>query len=119
MPPQVTENRPNSKVFLFVTYSLAKMNDWTPPWDPPRSPREVPKPTRGAPENHQSSPRALQDPQDALGITKPMENQQKSKENHIKRIRTIENQTEYKETFKNLSDERLHLHVTGHLPTKR
>ena len=44
---------------------------------------------------------------------------QKSKENHAKRIRTIQNQTEYHETFKSISDDRLHLHVTGHLPTKR
>ena len=70
-------------------YLPPKSNDWTPPWDPPRSPGEVPKPTRGAPENPQSSPRALQDPQDALGVTKCMENLQKSKENHRKRIRTI------------------------------
>jgi len=47
-----------------------------------------------------------------------MENQQKSSENHIKRIRTTENQTEGKETFKTISDDRLHSHVTGHLPKK-
>ena len=70
-PPQVTENRPSSKTSIFVTYLPPKSNDWTPPWDPPRSPQKVPKPTRGAPENPQSSPRALQDPQDVLGATKP------------------------------------------------
>ena len=70
-PPQVTENRPSSKTSVFVTYLPPKSNDWTPPWDPPRSPQKVPKPTRGAPENPQSSPRALQDPQDVLGATKP------------------------------------------------
>ena len=70
-PLQVTENHPRSKTIVFVTYLPPKSNDWTPPWDPPRSPQKVPKPTRGAPENPQSSPRALQDPQDVLGATKP------------------------------------------------
>ena len=99
-PPQVTENRPSSKTLVFVMYLPPKSNDWTPPWDPSRSHREVPKPTRGAPETPQSSPRALQDPQDVLGVTKPMENQQTNKENQIKRTRAIENQTEYQETLK-------------------
>ena len=70
-PPQVTENRPSSKTSGFVTYLPPKGNDWTPPWDPPRSPQKVRKLTRGAPEDPQSSPRALQDPQDVLGATKP------------------------------------------------
>ena len=100
-------------------YLPPKNYDWTPPRDPPRSPQKVPKPTQGAPEIPQSSPRALQDPQDALGVTKPMENHKKRKENHIKPIRTIQNQTEYHETFKSISDDRLHLHVTGHLAEKR
>ena len=65
------------------------------------------------------APRALQDPQDVLGITKPKENQETNKQNRITRIRTIENQTEYQETFKNTNNDRLHLHVTGHIPTKR
>ena len=76
------------------------------PGNPPRSPREVPKLTPGAPKNPQSTQRALQNPQDVLGVMKPMENQQQIKENHIKRIRTIENQTEYKEAFTNISDDR-------------
>ena len=42
-----------------------------PPCDSPRSPQKVPKPTRGAPDNPQSSPRALRDPQDVLEATKP------------------------------------------------
>ena len=70
-PPQVTENRPSSKTYGFVTYSPPKSNHWTPPWDPPRSPQKVPKPTQGAPKNPQSSPTALQDPQNVLGATKP------------------------------------------------
>ena len=70
-PPQVTENRPSPKTSVFETYLLPKSNDWTPPWDPSRSPQKVPKLTRGAPENPQSSPRALQDPQDVLGATNP------------------------------------------------
>ena len=74
-PLHVTENRPSSKTSGFVTYLPPKSDDWTPPRDPPRSPQKVPKPTRGAPETPQSSPRALQDPQDALGATKPYENQ--------------------------------------------
>ena len=61
-----------------------------PPWDLPRSPQKVPKPTRGAPETPQSSPRALQNPQDALGVTKRHENQQKGKQNNIKRTKTTE-----------------------------
>lgn len=101
-PLHVTENRPSSKTQVFVTYSPPKSNDWTPPWDPPRSPQKVPKPTRGAPENPQSSPRALQDPQDVLGVTKPHENQQKRKENKIKPIKTTENQWESNETFNNI-----------------
>ena len=87
---------------VFVTYSPPKSDDWTPPWDPPRSPQKVPKPTRGAPETPQSSPRALQDPQDVLGVTKPHENQQKRKENKIKPIKTTENQWESNETFNNI-----------------
>ena len=71
MTLQVTENRPSSKTSVFVTYLPPKSNDWTPPWNPPRSPQKVPKLTRGAPENPQSSPRALQDPQNVLGVTKP------------------------------------------------
>ena len=47
-----------------------------PPRDSPMSPQHVPTPTRGAPEDLQSSPRALQDPQDVLGVKKPHENQQ-------------------------------------------
>ena len=78
-PPQVTENRPSSKTYVFVKYSPPKSDHWTPPWDPPRSPQKVPKPTQGAPKNPQSSPRALQDPQDALGVTKPIENHKKTK----------------------------------------
>ena len=74
MPPQVIENRPTFKTIVFVTYSLANIDHWTSPWDPLRSPQKFPKPTQGAPKTPQSSPRALQDPQDALGITKPMEN---------------------------------------------
>ena len=68
-PPHVTENRPNSTPCIFVTYSPPKSNDWTPPWDPPMSTQKVPKPTQGAPKNPQSSLRALQDPQDVLGVT--------------------------------------------------
>ena len=78
-PPQVTGSRPNSRTLLFLTYSPPKSDHWTPPWDPPRSPQKVPKPTQGAPKNPQSSPRALQDPQDALGVTKPIENHKKTK----------------------------------------
>ncbi len=89
-PLHVTENRPNSKTLGFVTYLPPNNDDWTPPRDPPRSPQKVPKPTRGAPETPQSSPRALQDPQDALGVTKPNENQQKTKQNNIKRLKTTE-----------------------------
>ena len=70
-PLHVTENRPNSKTLLFVTYLPPKSNDWMPPRDPPRSPQKVPKPTRGAPENPQTSTMAVQDPQDALGVMKP------------------------------------------------
>ena len=70
----VTENRPSSKTFVFVTYLPPKSDDWTPPNDTPRSPQKVPKPTRAAPETPQTSPRALQDPQDVLGVTKPHEN---------------------------------------------
>ena len=40
-------------------------------------------------------------------------------EKNITLRRIIENQWEYQETFKNMSDDRLHSHVTGHLPTKR
>ena len=36
----------------------------------------------------------------------------------IKRIRITENLTEWKETFKTIIDDRLHSHVTGHLPKK-
>ena len=68
-PLHVTENRPSSKTSVFVTYLPPKSDDWTPPRDPPRSPQKVPKPTRGAPETPQSSPRALQDPQDVLRVT--------------------------------------------------
>ena len=53
-----------------------------------------PNRSQNLPVELQSSPRALQDPQDLLGVTKPHENQQKSKENKIKRIRTTENKTE-------------------------
>ena len=89
-PLHVTENRPSSKTSVFVTYLRPKSDDWTPPRDPPRSPQKVPKPTRGAPETPQSSPRALQDPQDALGVTKPHENQQKRTQNNIKHLKTTE-----------------------------
>jgi len=89
-PLHVTENRPSSKTCVFVTYLPPKSDDWTPPRDPPRSPQKVPKPTRGAPETPQSSPRAPQDPQDALGATKPHGNQQKRKQNNIKRVKTTE-----------------------------
>ena len=89
-PLHVTENRPSSKTSVFVTYLPPKSDDWTPPRDPPRSPQKVPKPTRGAPETPQSSPRALQDPQDALGVTQPHENQQKRTQNNIKRVKTTE-----------------------------
>ena len=89
-PLHVTENRPSSKTFVFVTYLPPKSNHWTPPWDLPKSPHKVPKPTQGAPKNPQSSPRALQDPQDALGVTKPHENQQKRTQNNIKRVKTTE-----------------------------
>ena len=71
-------------------YLPPKSYDWTPPRDPPRLPQKVPKPTRGAPETPQSSPRAPQDPQDALGATKPHGNQQKRKQNNIKRLKTTE-----------------------------
>ena len=98
----VTENRPSSKTSVFVTYLPPKSDDWTPPRDPPRSPQKVPKPTRGAPETPQSSPRALQDPQDALGVTKPNENQQKTKQNNIKHLKTTENEWESNETFTNI-----------------
>ena len=101
-PLHVTENRPSFKPPIFVTYSPPKSDDWTPPWDPPRSPQKVPKPTRGAPGTPQSSPSALQDPQDVLGVTKPHENQQKRKENKIKPIKTSENQWESNETFNNI-----------------
>ena len=90
----VTENRPSSKTPGFVTYLPPKSDDWTPPRDPPRSPQKVPKPTRGAPETPQSSPRALQDPQDVLGVTKPTENQQKRKQDNIKPSKTTENPSE-------------------------
>ena len=81
-PLHVTENRPRSQP--------PKSDDWTPPRDPPRSPQKVPKPTRGAPKTPQSSPRALQDPQDALGVTKPHENQQKLIQHNIKHLKTTE-----------------------------
>ena len=71
------------KTKIFVMYLPPKGNDWTPPRDPPRSPQNVPKPTRGAPETPQSSPRAPQDPQDAKGATKPCGNQQTRKQNNI------------------------------------
>ena len=74
----VTENRPSSKTLVVVTYLPPKSDDWTPPRKPPSSPQKVPKPIWAAPEIPQSSPRALQDPQDVLGVTKPTENQQKS-----------------------------------------
>ena len=74
----VTENRPSSKTPVFSTSLRPKSDDWTPPRDPPRSPQKVPKHTWGAPGNPQSSRRALQDPQDVLGVTKPNENQQKA-----------------------------------------
>ena len=89
-PLHVTENRPSSKTFVFVTYLPPKSNDWTPPRDPPRSPQKVPKPTRGAPETPQSSPRHPRDPQDALGATKPHGNQQNRKQNNITRLKTTE-----------------------------
>ena len=89
-PVHVTENRPSSKTSVFVTYLPPKTHDWTPPRDPPRSPQKVPKPTRGAPETPQTFPRALQDPQDVLGVTKPNENQQTRKQNNIKRLKTTE-----------------------------
>ena len=57
----------------------------TPPGRPERSqnlPGELSRDLR--------APRALQDPQDVLGITKPQENKQKNKENQITRIRAIE-----------------------------
>ena len=101
-PLQVTENRPSSKSFVFVRYLPPKSNDWTPPRDPPRSPQKVPKPTRGAPETPKSSPEALQDPQDALGVTKPAENQQRCKQNNITRLKTTENLWESNETFNNI-----------------
>ena len=78
-PLPVTENRPSSKSVVFVMYLPPKNNDWMPPKDPHRSPQNVPKPTRGTPETPQSRPRALQDPQDILGVTKPYGNQQKTK----------------------------------------
>ena len=87
-PLHVTENRPSPKTLVFVMYLPPKSNDWTPPFDPPRSPQSVPKPTRGAPETPQTSPRALQDPQDALGVTKLHGIQQQRKQNHIKRLKT-------------------------------
>ena len=80
-PPQVTQNSSSSNVSIFVTNSHPKSNHWTPPWDPPRSPREVPKPTRGAPENPQSSPRALRDPRtswDSRNLRKINKKQRKS-----------------------------------------
>ena len=86
----VTENRPSSKTAVFETYLPPKSDDWTPPREPPRSPQKVPKPTRGAPETPQSSPRALQDPQDVLRVTKPNKNQQKRKQNNIKPLKTTE-----------------------------
>ena len=43
-----------------------------------------------APETRQSSPRAPQDLQDALGATKPQENQQKRTQNNIKQLKTTE-----------------------------
>ena len=89
-PLHVTENRPSSKTSVFVTYLPPNSDDWTPPRDPPRSPQKVPKPTRGAPETPQSSPRDLQDPQDALGVTKPHKNQQNRTQNNIKRLRNSE-----------------------------
>ena len=49
-PLHITENRPSSKTFVFVTYFPPKSNDWTPPRDLPRSPQKVPKPTQGTPE---------------------------------------------------------------------
>ena len=64
---QFTKSRPSSKTTIFVTYSAPKSHDCTPPWDPPKSPQNVPKPSRGAPEIPQTCPRALQDPQDVLG----------------------------------------------------
>ena len=87
---------------VFVTYLPPKSDDWTPPRDPPRSPQKVPKPTRGAPETPQSSPRALQDPLDVLGVTKPNENEQKCKQHNIKRFKTKENLWESNETFNNI-----------------
>ena len=101
-PLPVTENRPSSKTFVFVMNLHPKSDDWTPPRDPPRSPQKVPKPTRGAPETPQSSPRAPQDPQDALGVTKPNENQQKTKQNNIKRLKITENERESNDTFTNI-----------------
>ena len=67
----------------------------------PSRPKKVPKPTRGPPETPQSSPRALQDPQDVLRVTKPYENQQARKQNKIKPLKTIENLWESNETFHN------------------
>ena len=52
----------------------------------PRSLQKVPKPTR----DPQTFPRAFQDPQDALGVTKPHGNQQKRKQNNITLLKTIE-----------------------------
>ena len=48
-------------------------------------------------------PRALRGPsQDALGVTKPNENQQQTKQNNIKHLKTTENEWESNETFTNI-----------------
>ena len=63
---------------------------------------EGPKTYPGSSRDPQSSPRALQDPQDVLGVTKRYRNQQKRKQNNIKPLKTAENLWESNETFNNI-----------------
>ena len=52
----------------------------------PKSPKTYPGSSRDPPELSEGP----QDPQDALGATKPHGNQQKRKQNNIKRLKTTE-----------------------------
>ena len=67
-PPQVTENRPSPKTFVFVMYLPPKSNDWTPPDHPKRSqnlPVELPRTLRAL-RGPSRTPRTSWEPQNLM-----------------------------------------------------
>ena len=89
-PLHVTENRPSSKTLVFVTYLYVKIVigrlPGTPPGRPKRSqnlPGELPRPPRAL-RGPPGTPRTPWEPRNPYG------NQQKRKQNNIKRLKTTE-----------------------------